>query len=190
MTLQVKFEYRSIFSPSLRAIYAAIKKVRGASDVIALVVSDDEEYAAHESAQRDAGASVAIYGRLREADVVEGEGGRPVLRRWAEAVAEQKVDGWIVSDSLISNSKTQPALRTLLGVDAGLASPLLVGPVDDEHALRRAWAFQPDGLVSRRPRWARRRLREWEELEWRAWRRGGCAAKLARRSARPGAQSL
>ena len=39
---------------------------------------------------------------------------------------------------------------------------------DDEEALRRAWRFEPDDLVTNRPLWASALLRRWRAAELRA----------------------
>ena len=47
-------------------------------------------------------------------------------------------------------------------------APLAVWVVDDEEALRRAWRFEPDDLVTNRPLWASALLRRWRAAELRA----------------------
>lgn len=159
VSLELKFPAHAEWPRHLDALYAQLRRagagLNPARPIFALVVADARQADLHRAAQAAYGISLPTLLVVPDAGATRGIDGEPHANLSALAAGAGRVDAWSASVRLLEPSLRELATRT--------TKPLAVWTVDTEEALRRAYIYGADDVVTNRPRWARRTLELWRE---------------------------
>lgn len=151
-TLELKYVDHPEWFSELKLMYTTIA-ASGIAHLLGVVVENHIGVAAHRAAQEAASTKVSLIGLHRDIGAVRDLEGLPRVNLSALVADASLYNSWTASIKLL-----RPGL---VETTSTLGKPLSVWVADTEPELRRAWTMKVEGVITNRPIWAQRLIRQW-----------------------------